>query len=55
MGDPGLRGDGPVKTADGPYEANFLQRPPVNSPAHLHEDIYFNPFLLQVANASVTP
>ncbi|ROV94793.1 hypothetical protein VMCG_08841 [Cytospora schulzeri] len=32
-------------------KSNFLQRPPVNKPEHLHEDIYFNPFLLQVASA----
>ncbi|KAK6064066.1 phytanoyl-dioxygenase family protein [Seiridium cupressi] len=31
--------------------SNFLQRPPVDQAAHLHEDIYFNKFLLQVANA----
>ncbi|ROV93440.1 hypothetical protein VPNG_09610 [Cytospora leucostoma] len=32
-------------------KSNFLQRPPVNKPEHLHEDIYLNSFLLQVANA----
>lgn len=31
--------------------ANFLQRPPVTQPDLLHEDIYFNSFLLQVAGA----
>ncbi|KAF3763305.1 phytanoyl-CoA dioxygenase family protein [Cryphonectria parasitica EP155] len=32
-------------------KSNFLQRPPVTDAAHLHEDIYFNSFLLQIANA----
>ncbi|KAI1775624.1 phytanoyl-dioxygenase family protein [Hypoxylon cercidicola] len=32
-------------------KSNILQRPPITDPNYLHEDIYFNPFLLQVANA----
>ena len=40
--------------ADG-LEANFLQRPPVTDPEYLHKDIYFNPFLLQLANVLVVP
>ncbi|KAJ9156200.1 Phytanoyl-dioxygenase family protein [Pleurostoma richardsiae] len=32
-------------------KSNFLQRPPVADSAYLHEDVYFNPYLLQVANA----
>ncbi len=34
-------------------KANFLQRPPVTDATYLFEDVYFNPFLLQLANASV--
>lgn len=32
-------------------QANFLQRPPVANKDLLYEDVYFNSFLLQVANA----
>ncbi|ETN43945.1 uncharacterized protein HMPREF1541_11076 [Cyphellophora europaea CBS 101466] len=32
-------------------KSNFLQRPPVAEPSLLFEDVYFNTFLLQVANA----
>lgn len=35
--------------------ANFLQRPPVTESSYLFEGVYFNPFLLQLANASVSP
>ncbi|KAJ4387448.1 hypothetical protein N0V93_008040 [Gnomoniopsis smithogilvyi] len=32
-------------------KSNFLQRPPLTDAALLYEDVYFNSFLLQVANA----
>ncbi|KAI6085445.1 phytanoyl-dioxygenase family protein [Hypoxylon rubiginosum] len=32
-------------------KSNFLQRPPITDPEYLHEEVYFNSFLLQVANA----
>lgn len=31
--------------------ANILQRPPVTISDYLSKEIYFNPFLLQLANA----
>ena len=31
--------------------ANFLQRPPVTEEHLLFKDIYYNPFVLQLANA----
>lgn len=33
-----------------PAQANILQRPPVTNSALLYEDVYFNSFLLQIAN-----
>ncbi|KAI3325911.1 phytanoyl-dioxygenase family protein [Xylariaceae sp. AK1471] len=41
----------PNKVYNHNVRSNFLQRPPVNHSAYLHDDIYFNKFLLQVANA----
>ncbi|KAH8647358.1 phytanoyl-dioxygenase family protein [Xylariales sp. PMI_506] len=32
-------------------KSNFLQRPPINDPDCLSQDVYFNSFLLQLANA----
>ncbi|KAJ9497373.1 hypothetical protein H2202_007177 [Exophiala xenobiotica] len=32
-------------------KSNFLQRPPITDATYLFEDVYFNPFLLQLANA----
>ncbi|KIW78222.1 hypothetical protein Z517_08055 [Fonsecaea pedrosoi CBS 271.37] len=32
-------------------KSNFLQRPPVKDSSYLFDDVYFNPFLLQLANA----
>ncbi|TPX12312.1 uncharacterized protein E0L32_006959 [Thyridium curvatum] len=32
-------------------KSNILQRPPVNDPEYLSKDVYFNPYLLQLANA----
>ncbi|KUI60918.1 Kanamycin B dioxygenase [Cytospora mali] len=41
----------PTQVFNHEIRSNFLQRPLVNNPEHLHDDIYFNSFLLQVANA----
>ncbi|KAK2051213.1 phytanoyl-dioxygenase family protein [Colletotrichum caudatum] len=32
-------------------KSNFLQRPPITAPELLSKDVYFNPWLLQLANA----
>ena len=32
-------------------QANFLQRPPIDESQYLFEDVYFNPYVIQLANA----
>ncbi|KAI3390445.1 hypothetical protein diail_9651, partial [Diaporthe ilicicola] len=41
----------PAQVFNHNLKSNFLQRPPVTRSNLLHEDVYFNSFLLQVANA----
>ncbi|KIW11460.1 hypothetical protein PV08_10760 [Exophiala spinifera] len=41
----------PSQTFNHGVKSNFLQRPPVTESSYLFEDVYFNPFLLQLANA----
>ncbi|KAJ5731731.1 uncharacterized protein N7483_006239 [Penicillium malachiteum] len=43
--------DDPGQIYNHAVRSNFLQRPPVTSPDLLYEDIYYNPFVLQLANA----
>lgn len=35
--------------------ANILQGPPLTDPTYLYDDVYFNPFVIQVVNALVLP
>ncbi|KAG6360966.1 hypothetical protein INS49_012034 [Diaporthe citri] len=41
----------PTQVFNHDVKSNFLQRPPVTQQDLLHEDVYFNSFLLQVASA----
>jgi hypothetical protein len=34
-------------------EANILQGPPVEDSQYLYNDVFFNPFVIQIINASV--
>ncbi|KAJ5924126.1 hypothetical protein N7466_008313 [Penicillium verhagenii] len=43
--------DDPNQVYNHSVKSNFLQRPPVTDPSLLYEDIYYNPFVLQLANA----
>ncbi|KAJ5708699.1 hypothetical protein N7488_008500 [Penicillium malachiteum] len=43
--------DDPSQIYNHAVKSNFLQRPPVTNPDLLYEDIYYNPFVLQLANA----
>ncbi|KAJ5094773.1 hypothetical protein N7456_010634 [Penicillium angulare] len=43
--------DDPTQTYNHSVKSNFLQRPPVAKSDLLYDDIYYNPFVLQLANA----
>lgn len=43
--------DAPKTTAIDSVKANFLQRPPVTESSLLYDDVYYNKFVLQLANA----
>ncbi|KAJ5646241.1 hypothetical protein N7490_002613 [Penicillium lividum] len=43
--------DDPKQVYNHSVKSNFLQRPPVTEPSLLYDDIYYNPFVLQLANA----
>lgn len=35
--------------------ANILQAPPLTDPSLLFDDVFFNPFVIQIMNAWVSP
>ncbi|KAJ5784756.1 uncharacterized protein N7503_009968 [Penicillium pulvis] len=43
--------DDPNQVYNHSVKSNFLQRPPVTEPSLLYDDIYYNKFVLQLANA----